>query len=130
MKIDRTSALSQPVRARAKKANRAFSASLSERASAPARAADASPSAALGALIALQSGAGDDGRAHIAAQQTLTLLEQLQRDILKEAPLTSSLEALGAAAQQLSARAKSAAMAELCDAIELRARVELAKRGL
>ena len=96
--------------------------------------APSAPAETLSALIALQSGATNDGHSRtkdiVAAQRILDLLERLRMGLLDSAVSVDDLDAIARATSNAPAMgARDAALSALYDEIALRARVELAKLG-
>lgn len=93
----------------------------------------AAPVETLGALIALQSGGehtGGRAKTLVAAQRALDLLDCLRRDLLEGGVSVEDLDRLAEiASANVSAPDIDGRLAALYEEINLRARVELAKRG-
>jgi hypothetical protein len=131
MKVSGTSGPGAPSGARrASRAGGDFRIDGGAKASASSAPSALAPAHTLSALIALQSGGGGRAKALAAARRALELLDRLRMGLLEGAPSSEDLEALERAASQARADESSdPGLAAACAEIELRARVELAKRG-
>lgn len=95
---------------------------------APTALAEAGPTAAIGALIALQGEGGGKARSQAAAERAIALLDRLRVGLLGDGVTPNDLQQL---ADVATAKIDDAdpALAVIFSEIALRARVELAKFG-
>ena len=98
-------------------------------AEAPHQSEASAPSSMLDALINLQSRGGGKAKTFAAAQRTLDVLGELQTAILSDGLSAAELDALEKASNWRPHAEADENLQEISREIQLRARVELAKRG-